>query len=88
MRRHVLVLGAGFGGLEVGTRLGDQLGDEVHVTVLDAHDSFVFGFSKLELLCGRQTREQVSLRYADLALPGVEFRQERVLTIDRPPARW
>jgi sulfide:quinone oxidoreductase len=80
--RHVLILGAGFGGLELATRLSESLSDEVHVTLLDQNDSFVFGFAKLEILFGRQTREQVRLPYRDIAKPGVEFRQEQVTRID------
>ena len=82
MKKHVLILGAGFGGLELARRLSDSLTDEVRVTLIDQNDAFVFGFSKLEILFGRQTREQVRLRYADISLPGVQFRQERVTSID------
>lgn len=77
-----MILGAGFGGLELATRLSESLGDEVHVTLVDQNDSFVFGFSKLEILFGRQTREEVSCRYRTISRPGVEFRQERVTSID------
>jgi sulfide:quinone oxidoreductase len=79
---HVLILGAGFGGLELATRLSESSGDEVHVTLVDQNDSFVFGFSKLEILFGRQTREEVSCPYRTISRPGVEFRQERVTSID------
>jgi sulfide:quinone oxidoreductase len=78
----VLILGAGFGGLELATRLSESSGDEVHVTLVDQNDSFVFGFSKLEILFGRQTREEVSCPYRTISRPGVEFRQERVTSID------
>jgi len=78
----VLILGAGFGGLELATRLSGSLGDEVHVTLVDQNDSFVFGFSKLEILFGRQTRDEVSCPYRTISRPGVEFRQERVTSID------
>ena len=47
MKRHVLILGAGFGGLELATRLSETLQDAVRVTLLDRNDSFVFGYSKL-----------------------------------------
>lgn len=80
--RHVLILGAGFGGLELATRLSESLSDEVHITLVDQNDSFIFGFSKLEILFGRQTREQVSCPYRDISRPGVAFRQERVTSID------
>jgi sulfide:quinone oxidoreductase len=44
---RVLVLGAGFGGLELSTCLSDAFGDDVDVTLIDRNDAFVFGFSNL-----------------------------------------
>lgn len=40
MTLHVLVLGAGFGGLELATRLSELLADQVRVTLIDRNDSF------------------------------------------------
>ena len=37
---RVLVLGAGFGGLELTTRLSDELGDAVEVTLIDKAEGF------------------------------------------------
>ena len=82
MKKHVLVLGAGFGGLELATRLSETLQDAVYVTLLDRNDSFVFGFSKLEVMLGRQSAEEVRLYYRDIDKVGVEFRQEVVTAID------
>jgi sulfide:quinone oxidoreductase len=79
---HVVILGAGFGGLELSTRLSDELADEVRVTLIDQSDHFVFGFSKLDVLFGRQSLDQVKLFYRDIAKPSVEFRQETVTSID------
>src|SRR3954447_3988248 len=86
MKRHVLILGAGFAGLELATRLSETVPDAVRVTLLDRHDSFFFGFSKLEVMLGRESAEAVRMPYADFAKDGVEFRQERVVGID-PVAR-
>lgn len=52
MKSHVLILGAGFGGLELATRLSETASDAVRVTLLDRNDSFYFGFSKLEVMLG------------------------------------
>jgi sulfide:quinone oxidoreductase len=82
MKRHVLILGAGFAGLELATRLSETISDVVDVTLLDRNDSFYFGFSKLEVMVGRQTAESVLLPYRDFAKDGVEFRQETVVGID------
>jgi sulfide:quinone oxidoreductase len=86
MRKHVLILGAGFGGMELATRLSETVPDAVRVTLLDRNDSFYFGFSKLEVMLGRQSAEQVKLFYQDFTKEGVEFRQETVTGID-PAAR-
>ncbi len=82
MKKHVVILGAGFAGLELATRLSDSLADEVRVTLLDQNDSFSFGFSKLDILFGRKATADVLLHYRDISKEGVEFRQERVTSID------
>ena len=86
MKQHVLILGAGFAGLELATRLSETLQDAVRVTLLDRNDSFVFGFSKLEVMLGRQSADDVRLSYRDIDKDGVDFRQETVTGVD-PEAR-
>jgi sulfide:quinone oxidoreductase len=82
MSTSVLVLGAGFGGLELSTRLSEELGDLVDVTLIDRSDSFVFGFSKLDVMFGMQAPEVVRIDYRDLTRPHVRFRQETITAID------
>jgi sulfide:quinone oxidoreductase len=86
MKPRVLILGAGFGGLELATCLSETASDAVDVTLLDRNDSFFFGFSKLEVMLGRHSADDVLLPYRDIAAEGVEFRQETVVGID-PVAR-
>jgi sulfide:quinone oxidoreductase len=86
VKKHVVILGAGFGGLELATRLSETASDAVRVTLLDRNDAFFFGFSKLEVMLGRQSAEEVKLYYREIAKKGVEFRQETVTGID-PAAR-
>jgi len=86
VKRHVVILGAGFAGLELATCLSETASDAVEVTLLDRNDSFFFGFSKLEVMLGRQPADAVKLPYRDIAKDGVEFRQETVVGID-PVAR-
>lgn len=69
----VLVLGAGFGGLEVAAGLSERFGTDIDVTLIDGRDHFVFGFSKLEVMFGRQTADEVSHPYSALNKPGVTF---------------
>jgi sulfide:quinone oxidoreductase len=80
--RRVLILGAGFGGLELSTLLSDAPGDGFEVTLIDRGDSFVFGFSKLDVMFGRTSAEAVKLPYAEIAKPGVRLLRETVTGID------
>jgi len=80
--KHIVILGAGFGGLELASRLSDELAGEVRVTLIDKNDGFTFGFSKLDILFGRKDAAAVRLPYREIAKPGVEFHQETVTTID------
>jgi sulfide:quinone oxidoreductase len=79
---RVLVLGAGFGGLELSTRLSDALGDDVDVVLIDQADGFVFGFSKLDVMFGRTVADAVHHSYADVMKPGVHFVQTTIRSID------
>jgi len=86
MKTRVVVLGAGFGGLELTTRLSDAFGDDVDVVLVDRSDAFVFGFSKLDVLFGHQPVAAVRHPYKDMVKPGVRFVQTTVQSID-PGAR-
>jgi sulfide:quinone oxidoreductase len=79
---RVLILGAGFGGLELATRLSEEVPEAVEVTLIDQSDSFVFGYSKLDVMFGRQTPEAVRLYYRDIVKPSVVFRQETIQAVD------
>jgi sulfide:quinone oxidoreductase len=82
MKPRVLILGAGFGGLELATSLSDALGDGVAVTLIDKSDAFVFGYSKLDVMFGRLTADAVRLPYADFVKRGVSLKRETVTAID------
>src|SRR5690606_26989424 len=80
-RMKVLVLGAGFGGLELTTRLSEELGDDVEVVLIDKAVGFVFGFSKLDVMFGRTVADAVVHPYRDLVKPGVRFVQATIESI-------
>ena len=86
MDLRVVVLGAGFGGLELSAMLSDALGERLDLTLIDKSDSFVFGFSKLDVMFGRETADAVRVPYSKIVKPGVTFRQETITSID-PTAR-
>jgi sulfide:quinone oxidoreductase len=83
---RVLVLGAGFGGLELTSCLSEEFGDDVEIVLIDQNDAFVFGFSKLDVMFGRTGPEAVRHPYRDVVKPGVRFVQTTVRSID-PAAR-
>ena len=82
MMRRVVVLGAGFGGLELTTILSEALGENLDILLIDKSESFAFGFSKLDIMFGRSTPESVRLHYREIVKPGVTFRQEEIVGID------
>jgi sulfide:quinone oxidoreductase len=86
MKTKILVLGAGFGGLELCTLLSESLGESIEVTLIDKSDHFVFGFTKLDVMFGHAEAQAVRLPYANFAKSGVQLIQQTVTKID-PVAR-
>jgi sulfide:quinone oxidoreductase len=86
MHSRVLVLGAGFAGLELATVLSEELGEDAGVTLIDASDAFVFGYSKLDVMFGHSAPDEVRLPYAEVDKTGVRFLREQIVSID-PEAR-
>ena len=82
MKPRILVLGAGFGGLELTTILSEEIGDRVDITLIDKNDSFYFGFSKFDVMFGNKTANAVKIAYKRIVKPGVKFCQETITKID------
>ena len=82
MKTHVVILGAGFGGLELATRLSDDLADEVSVTLIDQSDSFIFGFSKLDVMFGQPTPTACARTTATSPSRASSSARRRVTSID------
>lgn len=82
MALRVVVLGAGFGGLELTTLLSEAIGDDLDLTLIDQNDSFFFGFSKLDVMFGRKAPDAVRIYYKNIVKPGVRFLQETITSID------
>ncbi|MGL6209544.1 MAG: NAD(P)/FAD-dependent oxidoreductase [Paracoccaceae bacterium] len=87
MKTRILVLGAGFGGMELSTTLSEALGETVEVTLIDRSDAFVFGYAKLDLLFGRTPESGVRNPYADFSKPGVRLLRQTVTAIDAEARR-
>jgi sulfide:quinone oxidoreductase len=82
MKARVVILGAGFAGLELSTLLSETLGDAVEVTLIDKSDAFIFGFSKLDVMFGRTTYDAVRMPYRNFKKPGVRFVPGAITAID------
>ena len=81
-KTRIVVLGAGFGGLELSTLLSEALGDSIEVTLIDKSDSFVFGYSKLDVMFGLTTLDKVRLPYHSFVKSGVRLLRETVSELD------
>ena len=84
--KRIVVLGAGFGGLELTTVLSDAFGKALDVVLIDKADGFVFGFSKLDVMFRHDLPAVVRHPYKEILKPGVRFVQSTVQSID-PQAR-
>ena len=82
MKLRILVLGAGFGGLELTSILSEALPDQLDLTLIDKSESFFFGFSKLDVMFGKKAPESVRIAYRNIVKPGVRFLQESITAID------
>lgn len=86
MKSRVIVLGAGFGGLELTALLSEALGNRLDLTLIDRNDTFFFGYSKLDVMFGREKPDAVRIPYSSIVKSGVVFRRETITGID-PEAR-
>lgn len=82
MKLRVVVLGAGFGGLELSTFLSEKIGDHIDLTLIDRNDTFYFGFSKFDVMFGHKTSASVRFPYKAIVKPGVKFIRDTITSID------
>ncbi len=82
MGGSILILGAGFGGLETATRLRRALDETFEITVVDRNGFFNFGFTKFDLMFGRREPEACKEKLSALDEKGIRFHQAVVESID------
>lgn len=82
---RVVILGAGFGGLELAARLSTALGGDADIALIDESDTFHFGFSKLDVLVGAAQPDAIVHPYTGVRGAGVRFVRATITAID--PAR-
>ena len=74
MPARIVVLGGSFAGMTAALSLRSQLGAEADVTVVAAHDVFVFNPSLIWLPFGKRSRDQITFPLAPtFAKRGVRF---------------
>ena len=79
---RILVLGAGFGGLELSATLSSALGQDADIILMDQAEGFVFGFSKLDVMFGKRPPSEVFHPYRDIDKPGLRFVRTSIGSID------
>ena len=82
MSSEILILGGGFGGLEVATRLRSALDESFRITLVDKKDFFSMGFTKFDLMFGRRQLEECKSYYSRLEERGIRFLQAEIVSID------
>jgi sulfide:quinone oxidoreductase len=82
LRQRIVILGAGFGGMELSTILSEQVAEEAEVTLIERSESFVFGYAKLDVMFRGASPEAVRLPYSEFVKPGVDFVRDTVVAID------
>jgi sulfide:quinone oxidoreductase len=84
---RILVLGAGFGGLELSATLSSMLGQDADIILMDKAHGFIFGFSKLDVMFGKRRPAEVFHPYRDITKPGLRFVQATIGSIDAQSKR-
>ena len=82
MGGSILILGAGFGGLEAATRLRAALDESFEITIVDRNDFFNFGFTKFDLMFGRKEPEDCKESLWAVEEKGIRFHQAVIESID------
>jgi len=83
MTTNILILGGGFGGLEVATSLRAQLDSSFNITLIDKKEFFIMGFTKFDLMFGQRAPEDIKhYYYPALTNRGIDFVQDTVEGLD------
>lgn len=83
MKKRILILGAGIGGVATATELVKQLGrNKAEITVVDRSSTYQFSPSYLWVLTGKRTVPDITVRMSGLEKRGIKFIQGDVQRID------
>jgi sulfide:quinone oxidoreductase len=82
MKKHILILGAGFGGLATANFLRKNLDEICKITVIDKKSWFMMGFVNLWILNGTRTLQDSQIPLDGLKRKGIDFLNDQVTGID------
>ena len=80
---HIVIVGAGVGGLPCAYEMKEELGNTHQITIINERDHFQFTPSNPWVAVGWRTKENISVPLSPvLAKKGINFIQDRVTKID------
>ena len=81
-KKHILILGAGFGGLTAANLLRKNLSPQHRITIIDKNTYFMMGIINLWILNGSRTLQDSRIELKRLENKGIEFLNEEIANID------
>lgn len=82
MAKHIVILGAGFGGLTAANVLRKNLDQDQRITVIDKKSWFMMGLVKLWVLEGTRKLEESKMPLEALNAKGIEYLNDDIIKID------
>lgn len=83
-RKHILILGAGFGGLASAYLLRKHLTEEHQITVVDKRQNYMMGLVNLWILRGTRSLTDSPVPLNKLENKGIRFLNDEITGIDFP----
>ena len=80
--KHILILGAGFGGLASANLLRKSLPHEQQITVIDKNPYFMMGLVNLWILSGIRNLEDSRVALNSLENKGIRFLNDEIISMD------
>jgi sulfide:quinone oxidoreductase len=80
--KHIIILGAGFGGLASANLLRKSLPHEHQITIIDKNPYFMMGLVNLWILSGTRTLEDSRVALNKLENKGIRFLNDEIISVD------
>lgn len=82
MKKRIVILGAGIGGVIVATELAKALGSQHEIIIVDQEEYYHFSPSFVWMIVGKRELPQISVPIKKIERRGIRFMQGRVEQID------